>query len=348
MAGNKSKKKYLSHFLRFAIAAGALYLVFRGEDLGKVKELILGLNLWVLAAAVAIYIVSQVVFVARWYLLLSVQSIKIGFLAAIRLHFLGLFYNNFLPGAVGGDLLRAWYVTKHTDKKVPAALSVFVDRAVGLFGILLMAFGMYWFLPKNLRAKGLGIDMSSTGFSDLLVKYRWPLLLFVVVVFIFIAAALILPQGKRFNKKLLLFIREHGASVLYKVRTSIVIYWNKKLAILVALILTFICQSFFIIGLWLMGREIGVEAGTKYYFIFFPISWLLGTIPISVGGTGIMELWLKKAFVDTCGVGGAQALLLALSQRIILLIGSLPGVIVHLLGAHLPKDFSVDYKEDVN
>ena len=47
------------------------------------------------------------------------------------------------------------------------------------------------------------------------------------------------------------------------------------------------------------------------------------------------------------GVNDDSALALALSQRFIWLLASLPGAAIHLLGAHLPKDFSVDYKEPV-
>ena len=130
--------------------------------------------------------------------------------------------------------------------------------------------------------------------------------------------------------------------------TKIRIYYGKKLAILGALLLTFCCQSVFILGLWLMGREIGVTAHVKYYFIFFPISWLLGSLPISVGGLGVTELWLKDIFVRVCAVSSKHAAALALSQRILWLLGSLPGAVIHFIGAHLPKDFFIDYEKSIN
>jgi len=148
------KKKYISYILRFAVAAVALYIAFRGEDLGQVAEVLLGLKLWVLAAVLGIFFISQLIFVARWNMLLRVQSIKIGFWSAVRLHLLGLFYNNCLPTSVGGDFLRAWYVTRHTDKKLEAALSVFVDRAVGLTGQLQQFSELsLWSLSQMLRAE---------------------------------------------------------------------------------------------------------------------------------------------------------------------------------------------------
>lgn len=354
------KNRHISHILRFAVAAGALYLVFRGENFKEVTEVLLGLNLWIFAAALGIYLFSQLIFVVRWRLLLKVQSIEIGLPVAIKLHFLGLFYNNCLPGSVGGDLLRAWYVTKHTDKKLQAALSVFVDRVVGLTGMLIMAFFCYWFIPAQNRPDRSEPELVGVNPLHWLAEYKW---VFVAIAAAFVVAAVVFVSsagGRGLLRRCLQFVRCRSVIVLGKVRDAIRIYWNKKLALLCALLLTFCCQSIFIMALLLLGREIGITANTKYYFIFFPISWLLGALPISVGGAGIMEWWLKVMFIRVCAVSSKNSLVLALCQRLLWLFGSLPGVAIHLMGAHLPgepkrskiplgtpKDFFVDSDKSI-
>ena len=110
---------------------------------------------WFFAGIVAAFVVSQAILASRWWLLLRTQGIHINIWAAIRLHFLGLFYNNAMPGSVGGDLIRAWYVTKHTEKKFEAVLSIFVDRFVGLLSSLIMAGFCYFVL---LRDVNLGVS----------------------------------------------------------------------------------------------------------------------------------------------------------------------------------------------
>jgi uncharacterized protein (TIRG00374 family) len=358
MPENRKRTKYLSYFVRFLVAAIALYFAFRGENLRKIYEVLLRLNWWIFAAALGIYIISQLIFVSRWYLLLWVQSIRIGYWPAVRLHFLGLFYNNCLPSSVGGDLMRAWYVTKHTDKKLQAALSVFVDRAIGLLGSILMAVGGYMLIPAESRSTQLGISYRSP--TQMLTEHKKVILLVVTVAILLIAGITLTAGGRSLFRRWWMFVKEHGLRILRKVHESVRIYYNNKLAVFAALLLTFLCQGVFIIGIWLVGENIGVTAHIKYYFIFFPISWVIGSLPISVGGAGVTEWWLKDIFVSVCGLSGELALVLALVQRLLWIFGSLPGVVIHLVGAHLPgepkyksplaasEEFSVDYKSPVN
>jgi hypothetical protein len=295
-----------------------------------------------LAAALAIYIFSQLIFVARWYMFLRVQSIRIGYWPAVRLHFLGLFYNNCLPSAVGGDLLRAWYVTKHTDKKVEAALSVVVDRVIGLAGLFLMAIGGIWLVPAQSRRE-MFESYSQIGLVRWTVTHKWPIL---IITSVFTAAVLLLlsqKSGRTWIYKMVAKVSQRGADSLTKIRKAVQIYWGKKLALIAGLLLTFACQGVFVLALVLLGKEIGIAADAKYYFIFFPISWLLGTLPISPGGGGVVEWSVKVMFIQVSGVTGEQALALALWQRLLWLIGSLPGAVIHMMGVHLPKDLSIDY-----
>ena len=340
-------KKIISYTSRFAVAGVALYMASRKENLRDVGASLWKLNLWAFAAAMATYFVSQLIFVSRWYLLLRVQSIKIRYWAALRLHFLGLFYNNCLPGSVGGDFLRAWYVTKHTDKKVEAALSVFVDRAVGLLGVFLMAFGSYWLLPAEGRRELLSPSYS-INILPRFGEHKGAVIIVAAVIVICLAGFIWTQKGRHLLQRKYTAIRVRSVALSAKGYMAIRLYLTKGFTMFIALLLTFACQGVAIVSMWLIGREINNSIQIKYYLIFFPVSWLLGTLPISVGGAGVMEWWLKAMFEKVCMMPGSQAFALALWQRITWLLISLPGVVIHLVGAHLPKDFSVDYKKGIN
>jgi uncharacterized protein (TIRG00374 family) len=340
-------KKIISYTSRFAVAAAALYIASRKENIKDVATDLWKLNLWVFAAATAIYMAGQLIFVSRWYLLLRVQSIKIHYWTALRLHLLGLFYNNCLPGSVGGDFLRAWYVTKHTDKKVEAAISVFVDRAVGLIGVFIMAVVAYLFIPAEGQKEPL-TPSYSINLLPRLGEHKGIVIVVAAVIVICIAAFILTQRGRCLLQRTYKAIRRRSASLSAKAYMAIRLYLAKGFTMFIALLLTFACQGVAIISVWLIGREINNTIQIKYYLIFLPVSWLLGMLPISVGGAGVMELWLKEMFEKICMIPGSQALAIALWQRIVWLLVSLPGVVIHLIGAHLPKDFSVDYKSTID
>jgi uncharacterized protein (TIRG00374 family) len=335
----KSKKrKYISYAARIIVAAGALYFAFRGEDFSKIANLLLGLSPWIILLVVAAWFASQLLFVTRWRLLLTVQSVHIGYWVAFRLHLLGIFYNNCLPSAVGGDFLRAWYVTTHTDKRLEAALSVFVDRFVGLSGMVIMAVTGYWLVPVQTPSAGLSFrfELGST-----LAKY-WPVLAAGVLLPVaLVAVAAITIKGRAFLVKCAAWVRQHGIILINRTRKAVLIYWGHKIALLLAYVLTFLCQGVFILGLVFVGRSIGMAVPARYYFVFLPVAWVVGALPVSVGGLGIWEGALIFLFV-AAGASTEHASALALCHRALWLFGSLPGVIIHLAGAHLPKQFSVD------
>ena len=341
MAEAVKKNKHFSHLVRIAIAAGALYFAFRGESIRDIAKVFGGLNVFVFLAALGLYFVGQFIFVFRWLTLLRVQGIAINYFAAVKLHFLGLFYNNCLPGAVGGDVLRAWYVTKHTDKKIEAALSVFVDRAVGLGCTIAMAFLSYWLIP----AQGSGAELklgADFNLASLAVK-------FLIVIAAFILLALAILAVMYYNRKLrpILFKYAFVLSLRWtfwigRIAKAVKIYCCKPFALLFAIILSFICQALPIFGLWLIGRDLGIQAHIKYYFVFFPLSWIIGVIPISVGGAGVVELGLKGLFGKVAEVTASQGLILALAQRLTWLLTSIPGVFIHILGKHLPDELKIE------
>ena len=83
----------------------------------------------------------------RWYILVRALDLPFTFRNACRLGMVGLFYNTFLPGAVGGDLVKAYSIAKGEPKrKASAVATVIADRLLGLFGLLLFAGGVGgWF-----------------------------------------------------------------------------------------------------------------------------------------------------------------------------------------------------------
>ena len=241
-----------------------------------------------------------------------------------------------MPGSVGGDLLRAWYVTKHTDKKLEAALSVFVDRALGLLCMMIIAVVCYLLFMRG--RSGLVTSSDKHGFLKSVAQYRWILLSLFVGVAALVCLLLLHRSGRTLLRKAWSFAYVHGTSVIKRLREAIVIYCTRFPTILAALALTIFLQTLVVTAFWLLGLNLGIEANARYYFVFFPITWVLGALPVSIAGIGIHEGGLVELFTRFAGVAPETVLALALCQRAIFMLASLPGAAIHLIGAHLPGD----------
>jgi len=87
-----------------------------------------------------IFIAAVSVASIRMKMIIEAQEIPVTFIEAISLTFIGYFFNNFLPTAIGGDMVKAYYLSKKTSNKIGAFASVFVDRLIGLLTMVFMAF----------------------------------------------------------------------------------------------------------------------------------------------------------------------------------------------------------------
>ena len=102
----------------------------------------------------------------------------------------------------------------------------------------------------------------------------------------------------------------------------------------------------------------GIKAGLRYYYVFFTLTWVLGAVPVSIGGAVVVEGMLAYLFITFAGTARHAASTLVLCQRAVWMLASLPGAVIHLVGAHLPgggknglqspKDFFIDSKNSID
>jgi len=343
------KGKYVFLCLRIAIVTvGIVWAVFwmtQEQRWSNLTAVFRELNMGIFILTVGIFIVCQGIIGARWWLLLRVQCVVISVWAAIKLYFLGWFYNNFMPSSVGGDLVRAWYVTKHTDKRFEAVLSVFADRAIGLLSTFMIAAFFYLLF---LAGRGEKIDLAGKGnFLTFLARHQSGILYIFLFAGAVLGVLLLHHRTRAILSKSWLYLYLRARRTVAKLKNTIAIYCKKPLILLVVFLLSVGAQIVVITGFWILGTSMGIEASIKYYYVFFTLMWVVAALPISIGGAVVMEGGLAYLFVRFAGVETEAALALALCQRVTWMVASIPGALVHLVGAHLPKDFFVDENERI-
>jgi len=139
---------WLAHTLRIAFAAVVIAVLIRS---GALKPALLSAAIAkhpvLYGVAFFLYLVPlQILAWLRWHLLLRAAKVNITARESARLHLTGIFFNGFLPGGTGGDLVKGWYLMKGRGKTESAAAlgTLVVDRITGLFGLVALAAAANW------------------------------------------------------------------------------------------------------------------------------------------------------------------------------------------------------------
>ncbi|WP_157369414.1 lysylphosphatidylglycerol synthase transmembrane domain-containing protein [Zavarzinella formosa] len=104
-------------------------------------------NVWYLLAAATLWSVASLITFYRWYVLVRAQDLPFTVRNAIRLGLVGSFFNAFLPGAVGGDILKAVFLAREQSRRTVAVATIVVDRVLGLWALgwlVAVSGGLFW------------------------------------------------------------------------------------------------------------------------------------------------------------------------------------------------------------
>ena len=266
-------------WLRLLLAAGLLYWVVERNGRGRILHTLLNADPAWTAAAAALFFLSIFIGAYQWHLLLRLQGIGYGFHACFRSYYAGLFLNNFLPGTVGGDVLRVWDVHRsETSGMGKAAAATLLDRLLGfsalaLFSLLALA---YEFHRNSLP-------------GDLLKRLLWTVGI--------ISSCFILPLlpllSRRVSKVLHLGIRLMGFSRLDatydKIQNSLAAYkarWVRMgYVFAIACLVQFLRVAVSAFSAWALHLSLA----PSLFFSFVPLIALAAALPLNVGGWGLPQ-----------------------------------------------------------
>jgi len=245
----------------------------------------------------------------RWRLLLSLSGIAIPFFTVVRLHYLGFFFNTFMPGGAGGDIIKAVYVARHCSQKAEAATMVLIDRVIGMVGLLLMAGTVV--LADYKRMHGIALQVGTISLA-----------LAVGAVLFFSSQARKLIRYEQIIAKL------PRSEVVLRIDRALYDLRHRKTGLLMALALTVGLQLLEVVGVWWAGHAVGIyKASFAHYLAFVPIGYLFNALPISFGGIGLMEGAYLKLFRDAGVATGTQGFMLGVLARLIVIGWSLVGAV---------------------
>lgn len=143
-------KPFLKAFLKILLSVAALYYVFTKIDIHQVVAIFRSVDYLLLIASLIFFILSKIV--SAWRLNYFFDSIntKLKNKSNLRLYLLGMYYNLFLPGGIGGDGYKVWILNKKFKTKIKDLFwGVLLDRVNGVFVLYLLTLLMVPFLSLS-------------------------------------------------------------------------------------------------------------------------------------------------------------------------------------------------------
>jgi uncharacterized protein (TIRG00374 family) len=297
-----------SWWVRLAITIAILVYLASEIDMAASARAVLRIDLRYLALVLALVACDRAVMILRWVLLLKASRVAISAGDAARIFLISSFVGSFLPAGIGGDVARAYGLSRATSDTAEALASVAIDRVLGIVALLIMGVA--------------GLLATAATVRDWRVSASLSLLL---------AGCVALLWADRVVRALMpRALEDHRLGRrLRGVGDALSRYRGRPGALGQVLAWSVGVQVLRIVQAYCLGVGLGIGVPFRYYLVFMPVALLMLLLPISVSGFGLPQaiiVWLTQPL----GVPDEQSF--ALSTLIVLtgLAGNLPGLILWL------------------
>src|SRR5436853_4374468 len=310
-------KKILITLFQLSVTVAVLYWVYHDPSRrAQMVEAIRNAQYhWVFLGILA-YVVVEVAAAFRWHVLLKVQKIRLTLPRLSGLFLIGMFYNQFLPGGTGGDIVKSYYLLKETpDKKAGALLAVVFDRFIGLVALVAITATLislrYEFLSQKPETRNL----------------LWLLLILLGASVTFLVATFVISGFKLFH-----FLPAHfpGRDKLIEIFAAYHLYAHHWRATLVAFGASIVAHLATFTTFLFAAYALGVRVPVIDFFAIMPVERTISALPISFAGIGLREKILQIMLNGLCGVPEAKAILIGSLSFVIILVCCLPGAFIYL------------------
>lgn len=287
--------------LKATVSGGLLIFVLRKVGLQNIIFHLRTMDLRFFFLSSLTYLLTIVLAALRWRTLLQETQ---PFRKLFSFCLIGSFFNHFLPGAVGGDALKTYYLYKETGQGGSSFGSVFMDRYIGYFALLSIGFASWLIAFRVLSMLGL----------------QW---LTPALFLLFLAGSLLffgLRIGGRFAS---------AADFYDFFRRTL----NNRKVVTRAFLLSLAIQALTVLEVYFISLGLNQRLPFPALFVFIPLIITVTAVPISVSGLGLRE----GAFVLLFGLTGISAEIstaISFVWLLSMMTGSLVGLVEYSRYAH--------------
>jgi glycosyltransferase 2 family protein len=294
------RKRYrLIATAKIAVAIGLMWFLIHGGKLNTAAVagaaqrwplLLLGIFLLYLQMAVGAW---------RWNILLNVQAVRIPLVKTFSLTMIGTVFNMIIPGAVGGDVIKGYYVSRCTvERKAHVVTTILVDRVLGLVGMMAVATfaGLLdWSLVSVNRTFTTLFFFAAASF----------LLLCVGLWISFCASGRWATAVEGFTERL------PGSAIIKRLIESLLEYRSRPSAVFQAVALSCVAQALCCVTFYLSALALGYsDLPVRAYLLVVPLGLVTTALPVAPGGIGVGQAafyGLFQLLPEATGAMGANA-----------------------------------------
>jgi len=301
---------YFRIVVSIALISILLYIM-RGKY-GVIVAALKGTDLRIFGISVALFFAAIALSSCRLLLIIRAQSggVAFKFMEAFSLTIIGYFFNNFLPTAIGGDMAKAYYLSKMTSDNIGSITSIFIDRLIGLATMIFMASAALLFIQSSI------IDPS--------VRKMLYFITFLAVL------AVVFMANRNFARKFswLLFLVKPFKDKLKDAYNAAHNYKNNKVLLAKTLAISVASQLFFYAAFGMTAFSIGYSLSSMDILLRMPVVGMMSLLP-SLNGLGLREGATVLLFGPLIGPDNAFAV--SILWIVVLLIASLAGGLIYAI-----------------
>jgi len=305
-----------------------LWWIFRdGEKRELMFETLRNANWWWFLPGFFAVGLTSITQTWRWQWLMGVHGIHPSFRRSYGMNMIGWFFNLFLSGGTGGDLVKMYYATREAPGKRPAAvLSVFMDRVIGLLALIILA------------ALISALDFRELWAARALHPLLLSLLLIVCGAVAIVGISIVVDRFHLANKlPNWLPLRR----VFLELAAAFSKYARSPLVLLASLAVSIPTHLLFFFSFYTASRALGADLTIGQLFVLLPIVLTISALPISVAGLGVREQLFKVCLGALYGTPAGVAVLIGFSGFMIMVSWGVIGGIIYIFYRPSGADMSL-------
>lgn len=291
--------------LRGAISVVLLAGVLAVTDAAAILQRLAAIDPPWVVAAVLLAGLQVGLSAARWRFTARRLGLRLDFVTACREYYLATFLNQVLPGGVAGDAARAWRHGRVEDRLGPSVRAVILERASGQLVMAVVAMAAVVAVPG--------------AWPALLDHARWLTGGVLSLALLALAVVIVGRRLPRLGEPLRRFRRDAWCALLaprvlpFQLLTSLLVVATYLLVFVIA------------------ARAIGIDTPLRLLLPLAPLVLLAMLLPVSLSGWGVREA-AAAVIWPLADLPAADGVAVAITYGLLILLGSLPGAVVMLLG----------------